>query len=47
MPINLKKVINDFKVNGKLFGYGASARSSTSLNYLNYQIIILNYYRQK
>ena len=28
-----KKVINDFKVNGKLFGYGASARSSTLLNY--------------
>jgi hypothetical protein len=28
-----KKIIKDFKANGKLFGYGASARSSTLLNF--------------
>ena len=28
-----QKIIFDYKKNGKLFGYGASARSSTLLNY--------------
>jgi len=28
-----KEILNSYKLNGKLFGYGASARSSTLLNY--------------